>query len=177
MVQDTEVPKAPLEWAESIHGDLVLVDRVQADGWEQIERGSTDEHESSVLDGVLATTSRGAGLSLKLATPEGPAFSAVASDESGRVDVVTVLGGEGTGEVLDAARALGDDVFESTEVELEIGFVGLVLFDGSASWEMASESMLYVYGTTPKGTYRVSVAREAEAAGQRVRVIRLTLKS
>lgn len=172
MVTDTEAPTAPLEWAESIHGDLVLLDRLRADGWEQLERGAATPSAKTLVEGVLSTIERGAGTSLLLHTPTEPSFTAVTSLDGGAVLVVTHLGGSGSEEALEAAKQIPDDAFEATEATFSVGYVGGVLFDGSASWEMASESMLYVY-VQAKGEYRVDVAAEHGEGERRVRVIRL----
>lgn len=172
MVTDTEAPSAPLQWAESIHGDLVLVDRLQADGWEQLERGAETPTARSLVEGVLSTISRGAGTSLLLHTPDGPACTAPVSLEGGSVLLVTHLGGSGSPEVLEAAQQIPDDAYLATDATFTVGYVGAVLFDGSASWEMASESMLYVY-VQAKGDYHVDVVREHGEGDRRVRVIRL----
>jgi hypothetical protein len=172
MVTDTEAPTAPLTWAESIHGDLVLVDRLRADGWEQLERGMETPTATTIIDGVLSTIERGAGTSLLLHTPAGPSFTAAVSVEGGPVLIVTHLGGSGSEEALEAARQIPDEAYVATDATFTVGYVGGVLFDGSASWEMASESMLYVY-VQAKGEYRVDVVAEHGEGERRVRVIRL----
>lgn len=173
MDMDTEVQRAPLDWLQpSVHGDLVLVDRIQAAGWQSFERGA-EIGEVSLVDGVVASLERGAGVSLHLVTPSEPSATAIAHPDGGGLVLVTHLGGGGSPELLAAARAIGADAFAATEVVFQIGFAGVVLFDAAGGWEMAAESMAHVVGQTEKGDYRVSVASEHELLDQRVRLVRL----
>ena len=172
MVTDTEVPTAPLLWAESIHGDLVLVDRVQADGWKQQERGQGTAGDP-FADGSAALVECGAGVSLRLATPEGSSATTVETAESGVVYVITDLAGSGHEPLREAATQIPDEKFVNTGKRLTVGFVGLVLYDGAASWEMVSGSMLYVYADAKKGEYEIDVCASHEADGREMRVLRL----
>lgn len=176
MLNDTETPSAPLDWAEPIHGELVLVDRVQADGWQQLEPGEADEDEQEIVPGVLAKVERGAGTSFVIKTPaeERPSKTGFVVPEEGGLLIVTHLAGDGGPDIRVAARDVPDDAYASTEASFDAGFVGVVLFDGASSWEMASEHMLYVFAEIPKGTYAVDVSSERTTeAGKRFRVIRL----
>lgn len=173
MLSDTEAPSAPPRWAESIHGDLVLVDRARADRWQHLEREAIDPGERVVVPGVLTTISRGAGLSLKLVTPEEMAATAVVVRDDGSVLLVTHLGGPGEEALLEAAAQVPDEAYVATDVTFTAGFVGAVLFDATASWEMAGESLLYVFAQFATGDHRVDVTTEQSEGDLRYRVIRL----
>ena len=173
MLNDTEVPSAPQEWIGAVHGALVLVDRVRADGWEMIDDPAGVD-AAEVVPGVLSTVERGAGLSLMLAEPDETSRSCLLDLDGAGVLVVTHLGGEGGPDLRVAARDVPDEAYTATEVTFEAGFVGVVLFDGSSSWEMASERMLYAFAETRKGYYQVDVCPETRTeSGKRLRVVRL----
>ncbi len=178
MLNDTEAPTAPMEWAAPVHGDLVLVDRVRADSWEPLDAGEQDDSEATLVEGVLATVERGAGPSLLLkSSVEGSRTCLLSLDEGGFL-VVTHLGGEGGPDVKVAARDVPADAFTDTGATITIGFVGAVLFDGGSTWEMASEQFVYAFAEPRKGDYAVSVADERETeSGKRFRVIKLSLQA
>lgn len=174
MLNDTEVPTAPLEWAAKVHGDLVLVDRVQSDGWEPFEDGSQPGDATVVVEGVLSTVSRGAGTSLVVHTADATSKSTLVGVGDDTILVVTHIGGDGGPDLRVAAQDVPDDAFTATEATFTAGFVGVVLFDGSSTWEMASERMLYVFAEAKKGDYVVSVCDERTTeSGKPFRVIRL----
>lgn len=172
MVSDTEVPSAPLTWADSIHGDLVLVDRVQADGWLQADRGEPDPSEAPIVPDILSSISRGAGTSLRLVTPPGQSATTLEVHD-GRIFVITDLNGPGDDALRSVPATMPEDAFVATGAPFTIGFVGLVLFDGTASWEMVSESMLYVFAEVPKGDYQIDVCAEHPVGDKKIRVFRL----
>lgn len=173
MLNDTEVPTAPLQWAARVHGDLVLVDRVQADAWEPFEEGATPEGATVLVEGVLSTVSRGSGTSLMLETDAASKTGLVTVGDD-TILVVTHIGGEGGPDLRVAAQDVPDDAYTATGATFTAGFVGVVLFDGSSTWEMASEQMLYAFAEVKKGDYAVSVSGERETdSGKKLRVVRL----
>ncbi|MGE0789112.1 MAG: hypothetical protein AB7S26_25795 [Sandaracinaceae bacterium] len=175
MLDDTEAPRAPLDWIAPIHGELVLVNRVLADSYVALEPRENDANETTIAGGVLGAIDRGAGTSLVLKdVGDASARSSIVVSEDGTsFFVVTHLDGEGGPDLRVAARDVPDDDYDETDSTFDVGFVGVVLFDGSSSWEMASERMLYAFAEVKKGTYAIAVSEERETeGGKRYRVIR-----
>lgn len=153
-----------------MHGDLVVIDRSRADDWGRIERGLAPGLGDTLAQGVVSTLERGAGTTLLLHTPDGPSVTGIAPTDDG-VLIVTHLG-DGGPAVLEAARSLPDDAYESTNATLTFGIDGGLVFDGTASAAMATDAMMALE-IPVGGELAVEVAAHAEAGGHSLHVIRL----
>jgi len=160
----------PLEWAEPIHGALVVVSRDQAASFVGYERGSGLPGRV-VVEGVVSVWESGGASVLVLHSPDEWACTGCTTTD-GAVLIVTHLGGVGSADLLQAARDLSADAFQDTGEEFRVGTEGLAIFDGTASWDMVEQG-LHVSGDAPAGTYRLQFAAECKTAAGRLRLLRL----
>jgi len=162
----------PLEWAEPLHGALVVLSRSDAESVFRPPERRMGGPGAPIVDGVVTTWAQEDCRGLRLTTPQGWACTALTQGADGALLVVTHLDGGGAPALLDAARALPDSAFEDTDHTFAIGDGGLVLFDSAARWDMVRDDLHVALDAAP-GTYAVQVAAEAGDKPRRLRVIRM----